>query len=128
MNGILYSRGKYLILFDPADLYEDNYVLEDIYKYAESYKLDSVRFSFQWVKQRNVSIKTSRKIFKREYTKIRYGHVDYNLYIFGFGTIWNRLTRANIFSKGLLVGEFMLFSCKVIKKLEFIGSGWISKK
>ena len=27
------------------------------------------------------------------------------------------------FSKGLLVSEFMLFSCKVIKKLEFSGNG-----
>ena len=29
IDGFLYSRGKYIIFFDPDDLYEDNYILED---------------------------------------------------------------------------------------------------
>ena len=41
MDGVLYSRGKYIILFDPGDFYEDNYVLEDAYNINEKYKLDS---------------------------------------------------------------------------------------
>jgi hypothetical protein len=113
MDGFLYSKGKYVQHFDTGDIFIDNYVLEDIYNYVDKYKLDSVRFSFQWVSFNNVSHDNFRKIFKPEYTKIRYGHVDYRLYIFGFGTIWNRLTRASIYSKGLdLVDEYILNAYK----------------
>jgi glycosyltransferase involved in cell wall biosynthesis len=113
LDGFLYSKGKYVLHFDTGDAYIDNYVLEDIYNYAEKYKLDSVRFSFQWVHRNNVSHDNYRKIFRREYTKIRYGHVDYTLFIFGYGTIWNRLTRANIFSKGLdLIDGYILNAYK----------------
>ena len=31
LDGILYSKGKYIILFDPGDFYEDNYVLLDAF-------------------------------------------------------------------------------------------------
>ena len=113
LDGFLYSRGKYVLHFDTGDIFIDNYVLEDIYGYAEKYKLDSVRFSFQWVRDNNVSLDSFRKIFSRDYTKIRYGHVDYIIFIFGFGTIWNRLTRANIFSKGLnLIDGYILNAYK----------------
>ena len=113
LDGFLYSRGKYVQHFDTGDIFIDNYVLEDIYNYADKYKLDSVRFSFQWVSQNNVSHDNFRKVFRREYTKIRYGHVDYFLFIFGFGTIWNRLTRASIFSKGLnLIDGYILNAYK----------------
>ena len=113
IDGFLYSKGKYILHFDTGDVFIDNYVLEDIYNYVDKYTLDSVRFSFQWVSFNNVSHDNFRKVFKKEYTKIRYGHVDYILFIFGFGTIWNRLTRANIFSKGLdLVDGYILNAYK----------------
>jgi hypothetical protein len=31
IDGLLYSKGKYVIFFDVGDLYEDNYVLEDAF-------------------------------------------------------------------------------------------------
>ena len=113
LDGFLYSRGKYVQHFDTGDIFVDNYVVEDIYNYAVKYTLDSVRFSFQWVSFNNVSSDNFRKVFRKEYTKIKYGRTDYRLGIFGFGTIWNRLTRANVFSKGLdLVDEYVLNAYK----------------
>jgi len=47
LDGILYSRGKYIILFDAGDLYEDNYVLLDAYNVIEKYNLDSCKFLFR---------------------------------------------------------------------------------
>jgi hypothetical protein len=95
-----------------GDIFSDNYVLEDINEIALKYKLDSVRFSFQWVR-REVNLENYRKVFPPFYTRIRYRNVFYRLYIFGYGTIWNRLTRANIFSKGLnLVDPLILNAYK----------------
>jgi hypothetical protein len=51
MDGFLYSRGKYVIHFDPSDLYEDNYVLEDLYNIIEKYHLDSVKTFFRTIYQ-----------------------------------------------------------------------------
>ena len=47
LNGVLYSRGKYVIFFDTDDFYEDNYVLEDAYNIMEKYNLDSSKFLFR---------------------------------------------------------------------------------
>ena len=44
LDGIIYSRGKYIILFDIGDLYEDNYVLSDAYNVIEKYNLILVNF------------------------------------------------------------------------------------
>ena len=46
MDGFLYSRGEYVLHFDPGDLYSDNYVLEDSYNLITKYNLDTVRFQF----------------------------------------------------------------------------------
>jgi len=46
IDGVLYSKGKYIIQFDMEDLYTDNYILEDAYNLIEKYNLDSLRFSF----------------------------------------------------------------------------------
>ena len=43
IDGFLYSNGEYVIHFDPGDLYEDNYVLEDSYNIIKKYNLDSVK-------------------------------------------------------------------------------------
>ena len=47
IDGILYSRGKYIIAFDTGDFYEDNYVLSDAYNIIEKYNLDSCKFLFR---------------------------------------------------------------------------------
>jgi glycosyltransferase involved in cell wall biosynthesis len=62
LDGFLYSRGKYILHFDMGDMFCDNYVLEDINEIALKYKLDSVRFSFQWVR-REVNLENFKKIF-----------------------------------------------------------------
>ena len=53
IDGLLYSRGKYIIFFDMGDLYEDNFVLEDAYNIIEKYKLDSIKMLFRLVNDYN---------------------------------------------------------------------------
>ena len=107
IDGFLYSRGEYVIHFDVGDLYEDNLVLEDAYNIAKKYNLDSVKmffrliFSYQDFKKYKIPY-----IFKKKYyyTKIVYkpNIEKYNRKIYKkWGNIWTRLTRKNIFTKGL---------------------------
>jgi len=110
LDGFLYSRGKYILHFDSGDLYADNYVLEDIYDLVSKYNLDSVRFSFS---KKRKNFDDNIKVYPKKHLKIIYGRPDYNIYEFGYGTIWNRLFRANIFVKGLdLVDEYILNAYK----------------
>ena len=53
---IIYSRGKYIILFDTGDFYEDNYVLSDAYNVIEKYKLDSCKFLFRSIRTKDNKI------------------------------------------------------------------------
>ena len=118
MDGFLYSKGKYILHFDPGDFYTDNYVLEDSYNLVTKYNLDTVKFSF--IKERehifvlNISQSLGKmKIYPKHHLEIIYGRPDYNVRELGYGTIWNRLVRANVFLKGLeLVDEFVLNAYK----------------
>ena len=118
MDGFLYSKGKYILHFDPGDYYPDNYVLEDSYNLVEKYTLDTVKFSF--VKDRtdvfvsNITNSLAKmKKYKQEHTKINYGRPNYDVHELGYGTIWNRLVRANLFVKGLeLLDEYILNAYK----------------
>jgi hypothetical protein len=113
MDGVLYSRGKYIILFDVGDFYEDNYVLEDAYNINEKYKLDSSKFLFRVIKSYS-GMKNSQVYFHVQgKSRIVYGPqniVNFNKEVFTYwGNIWNRLTRANIFIKGLyLLNDYVL--------------------
>ena len=106
IDGFLYSRGKYILHFDPGDIYEDNYVLEDCYNYMEKYNLDSVRFlwrciyDYNNIENSNIPLNTFPKTTKIVYES---NNVEkYNKFYFGdYGYIWNRIVRANIFSKVL---------------------------
>ena len=105
LDGILYSRGKYIISFDVGDLYEDNYVLEDAYNILEKFHLDSVKFLFRIIGSFN-SLEQSNIIFHvYNNSKIIYGSSNiekFNQFIFkNWGNIWNRLVRADIYIKGL---------------------------
>ena len=53
LDGILYSRGKYIITFDTGDIYEDNYVLLDAYNVIDKYNLDSIKFLFRIIRSFN---------------------------------------------------------------------------
>ena len=109
IDGFLYSKGKYVQHFDMGDIYYDNYILEDIFTIANNYTLDSVRYSIFGVFRERVSHRNWRRKFSKKHTQIIYGDANENIDIFGYGTIWNRLVRANIFVKGLnLVDHYIL--------------------
>ena len=116
LDGFLYSRGKYILHFDPGDYYADNLVLEDGYNIVTKYNLDCVRFSLIEVYNRtNIEEKNNTKqiIFYDYLTKIMYGRVDFPIITVHFGSIWNRLTRSAIFTKGLyLLDEYTLNAYK----------------
>ena len=116
LDGFLYSKGKYILHINSGDILSDNYILEDIYNLVTKYSLDTIRFSFFKVNFHNNSkeIKfTKKKIYPKEYLTITYGRPNYNIHEFGYGTIFNRLVRNNIFTKGLdLVDEYIINSYK----------------
>ena len=49
IDGFLYSNSKYVIQFDPGDIYEDNYVLEDLYNIISKYNIDSIKMSCRYI-------------------------------------------------------------------------------
>ena len=114
LDAFLYSNAPYVIHFDAGDFYSDNYVLEDIYYLANKYKLDSLRFSFRLTKEKmKLSHKDKIYTFKKKDRKIVYGRRKYNVYGYRYGTIWNRLTKAEVFVKGLLyLDEYILNAYK----------------
>jgi teichuronic acid biosynthesis glycosyltransferase TuaG len=106
IDGILYSRGKYIIHFDTGDLYSDKYALKDSFELAEKYGLDSIRMLFKKIDNYNDNNQRIAEFpINEEYNKIVYGKEnikEYNLKIFReWGTLWTRLTKAEIFIKGL---------------------------
>jgi glycosyltransferase involved in cell wall biosynthesis len=113
LDGFLYSKGKYVIHFDTGDLYEDNYVLEDLYKVAEYYNLDSVKMLFRILN--NTTDYENYKLplnYTSKYSKIfTHPYIEkYDRKIFGnYTNIWNRLTKNEIFTKGLyLLNTYIL--------------------
>ena len=98
LDGILYSRGKYVILFDAGDLYEDNYVLEDAFDIMEKYNLDSSKFLFRIIGSYKKYEQSSVLFHVNKKSQIIYeprNIENFNSLIFNiWGNIWNRLTRA----------------------------------
>ena len=105
IDGVLYSKGKYVIFLDPDDFYEDNYVLEDLYNLMEKYNLDSVKMGFRIIGDYSNLIDSKIPYHADDNSKIVYESENIEKYdssVFGTsGNIWNRLTRANVFIKGL---------------------------
>jgi glycosyltransferase involved in cell wall biosynthesis len=105
IDGFLYSRAKYIIQFDPGDIYEDNYVLEDLYNIISKYNIDSIKMLCRFIYDyNNLDNNKFAVIIKDSFTKVAYKPdiENYNYYYFdGIGWIWNRLTRKNILSKCL---------------------------
>ena len=116
LDGFLYSRGKYIFHFDPGDFYADNFVLEDAYHLAKNYELDSIRFGLREIYSKtNVeNINNTKEItFQNELLQIYYGRIDFPIYTVHYGSIWNRLIRSSIFTKGLyLLDEKILNAYK----------------
>ena len=107
LDGILYSKGKYIILFDPGDFYEDNYVLTDAYNILEQYNLDSCKFIYRYIK----NIINFNKSWIRYHTNFKAKIVYEPINIKKLDTqvfrkshaIWNRLVRSNIYINGILL-------------------------
>ena len=114
LDAFLYSKAPYVIHFDSGDFYTDNYVLEDAYYLIKKYNLDSVRFSFRLSRSAtDLNYKSFTFKFRKKDRKIVYGRKSYNMLLYAYGPIWNRLTRSNIFSKGLgYLDEYILNAYK----------------
>ena len=117
LDGFLYSRGKYILNIDPGDFLSDYYILEEILNLTKKYNLDSTRFTFSKVPYQEDLVNSTKlgvkHIYPSKFTKIIYGKPGYNVHYFGYGTIWNRLIRANVISKGLnFVDEYILNAYK----------------
>ena len=113
LDGIIYSKGKYVILFDAGDLYEDNYVLEDAFNIMEKYNLDSCKFLFRILRSYQKLEKSQIFFHVGKKAEIVYGYENINYYnrkVFSYwGNIWNRLVRANVYTKFLYnLNELML--------------------
>ena len=63
IDGFLYSNSKYVIHFDPGDIYADNYVLEDLYNIISKYNIDSVKMSCRYIFNYNNSDNYNVNIF-----------------------------------------------------------------
>jgi glycosyltransferase involved in cell wall biosynthesis len=127
IDGFLYSRAKYTIQFDPGDIYEDNYVLEDLYGIISKYNIDSIKMPCRFIYDyNNLDNNKFAVIIKDSFTKVAYQPdiENYNYYYFdGNGWIWNRLTRKNIFSKCLY-----LLSARVLNIYKnFWEDQWLNK-
>jgi len=114
LDAFLYSRAPFVIHFDAGDYYTDNLVLEDAYKLINKYKLDSLRFSFKLSKKaEDIDFNSRNFSFRKKDKRIVYGRRSYNMNLYLYGPIWNRLTRANIFTKGLnYLDEYILNAYK----------------
>ena len=114
LDAFLYSRAPFVIHFDAGDYYSDNLVLEDAYNLIDKYKLDSLRFSFKLSrKAEDIDFNSRNFSFGKKDRKIIYGRRSYNMNLYLYGPIWNRLTRANIFTKGLnYLDEYILNAYK----------------
>ena len=112
IDGFLYSRGKYIFHFDPEDFYADNLVLEDMHNLITKYNLDLFRFSFKMFEVRDNG---KNMIFRKEYPpkflKIQYRPVYHNVHVLDYGTIWDRITRANVFTKGICLLDEVNLNC-----------------
>ena len=102
LNGLLYSKGKYILHFNVGDLFSDNFILEDIYKTITKYNLDSLRFSYKTYRDiGNYVYNITTHVYPPDDLRIKYGRVLENVNEEGYGYIWNRLVRTNSFIKSL---------------------------
>ena len=111
LDGFLYSNGKYIIHLDVGDFLSNNMILEISYNLIQKYNLDSIRFSFKATEYDNSNIWNN--YFKRKDTKIVSGPKPYDTLLYDYGTIWNRLIKANVMTKSLdLVDSYILNAYK----------------
>jgi glycosyltransferase involved in cell wall biosynthesis len=106
LDGYLYSRGKYLLHFDPGDFYADNLVLEDGYNLVTEYQLDSLRFAIREIydKENVVGENYTKEVtYPKFILQIYYGRIEFPVETVHFGSIWSRIVRSSLFAKGLFL-------------------------
>jgi glycosyltransferase involved in cell wall biosynthesis len=111
-DGIIYSRGKYIITLEPDDLYYDNTILEYSYNLLNKYKLDSIVFSFYFLENKSKPLSFP---FEIGITKnIIYGIKIHNTFLDlmkGFYFLWNHIVRNSVYFK-----SFNMFSDELINR------------
>ena len=51
-----------------------------------------------------------RKEYPQKFLRLEYGPVYHNVHVLGYGTIWDRIVRANIFTKGLCLFDEVILN------------------
>ena len=110
LDGFLYSRANYIIHFDMGDQYIDNFVLEHSYNIISKYKLDSIKFSSYTYNNKSEPLYYKHVPFKDFDLKISYEKKNFDITTYEYGTIWNRLIRANVITKGLYLLDTILYN------------------
>ena len=110
LDGFLYSRAKYIIHFDMGDQYINNFVLEDNYNIISKYNLDSVKFSSYTYNNKSEPFNYRHVKFNNFELKISYEKRYFDVTTYEYGTIWNRLIRANVITKGLYLLDTIIYN------------------
>jgi len=112
VEAILFSKGNYIILMDPDDLYLNENLFKELYNYNLNYNLDIIEFIvFQQIEGRRNLIYpqnhyeshyhnfTDNIIIQPNLSELLFHKpMDYNMYTHSIcRNIWNKIIRRNIF-------------------------------
>lgn len=76
VEAILFSKGKYIILMDPDDLYLNENLFKELYNYNSKYNLDIIEFTvFQQIEGRR------RIFYPKKHVESHYHNFEYNIII-----------------------------------------------
>jgi len=111
VESILFSKGKFIILMDPDDLYLNENLFKELYNYNIKYNLDIIEFTvFQQIEgRRNIFYPkkhyeshyhnfTYNIIFQPNLSEILFQNPKNNIYQYSIcRNIWNKMIRRKIF-------------------------------
>jgi len=111
VESILFSKGKFIILMDPDDLYLNENLFKELYNYNTKYNLDIIEFTvFQQIEgRRNIFYPkkhyeshyhnfTYNIIFQPNLSEILFQNPKNNIYTYSIcRNIWNKMIRRKIF-------------------------------
>jgi glycosyltransferase involved in cell wall biosynthesis len=111
VESILFSKGKFIILMDPDDLYLNENLFKELYNYNIKYNLDIIEFTvFQQIEgRRNIFYPKNHYeshyhnfshnfIFQPNLSEILFHNPNNNMYSYSIcRNIWNKMIRRKIF-------------------------------
>ena len=111
VESILFSKGKYIILMDPDDLYLNENLFQELYNYNLKYNLDIIEFTvFQQIEGRRRIFYpkkhyeshyhnfTKNIIFQPNLSKILFHNPSNNMHTHSIcRNIWNKIIRKTVF-------------------------------